>query len=41
MHSTNKAFERYFRIESDDLRGIYEDTREKDKPEGKTIKFPK
>jgi integrase len=44
MHSTNKAFERYFRIESDDLRGIYEDTREKeraDKPDGKTIKFPK
>jgi hypothetical protein len=25
MHSTNKAFERYFRIEGDDLRSIYED----------------
>jgi uncharacterized protein Yka (UPF0111/DUF47 family) len=27
MHSTNKAFERYFRIESDDLRDIYKDTK--------------
>jgi hypothetical protein len=26
MHSTNKAFERYFRMESDDLRAIYGDT---------------
>jgi hypothetical protein len=26
MHSTNKAFERYFRIEMDDLREIYADT---------------
>ncbi len=26
MHSTNKAFERYFRIESEDLRHIYRDT---------------
>lgn len=25
MHSTNKAFERYFRIEGEDLRCIYED----------------
>lgn len=25
MHSTNKAFERYFNIESDDLREIYQD----------------
>jgi integrase len=32
MHSTNKAFERYFNMESDDLRNIYEDT-------GKVIKF--
>ena len=29
MHSTNKAFERYFRMESDDLRDIYSDTVEK------------
>ncbi len=29
MHSTNKAFERYFRIESEDLRDIYRDTRER------------
>ena len=27
MHSTNKAFERYFQIESDDLRTIYGKTR--------------
>jgi hypothetical protein len=32
MHSTNKAFERYFSMESDDLRSIYEDT-------GKVIKI--
>jgi len=25
MHSTNKAFERYFQIESDDLRSIHRD----------------
>jgi len=23
MHTTNKAFERYFRLEGDDLRSIY------------------
>jgi integrase len=28
MHSTNKAFERYFQIEADDLRAIYGDTRQ-------------
>jgi hypothetical protein len=32
MQSTNEAFERYFTMESDDLRSIYEDT-------GKVIKF--
>jgi len=32
MHSTNKAFERYFDMESDDLRSIYKDT-------GKVIKL--
>jgi integrase len=26
MHSTNKAFERYFQIESDDLRSVYQDS---------------
>jgi hypothetical protein len=26
MHSTNKAFDRYFSMESDDLRSIYKDT---------------
>jgi len=33
MHSTDKAFERYFSMESDDLRSIYQDTT------GKVIKF--
>jgi integrase len=27
MHSTNKAFERYFRVEADDLRAIYSQSR--------------
>ena len=27
MHSTNKAFERYFQFEGDDVREIYGDTR--------------
>ena len=27
MHATNKAFERYFRIELDDLREVYTDTK--------------
>ena len=40
MHSTNKAFERYFRIESDDLRDIYKDTRQK-RQNGKVIKLRK
>jgi len=26
MHTTNKAFERYFAIEADDVRNIYRDT---------------
>lgn len=36
MHSTNKAFERYFRMESDDLRDIYSDTISK---KGEVIKL--
>lgn len=40
MHSTNKAFERYFRIESDDLREIYKDTQRKVK-KGKVVNFKK
>jgi hypothetical protein len=32
MHTTNKAFERYYSIEADDLRDIYSDT-------GKVIKI--
>ena len=38
MHSTNKAFERYFRMESDDLRDIYSDTT---KNRGQVIKLRK
>ena len=38
MHSMNKAFERYFRIESEDLRDIYRDTVRKDE-KGKVIKI--
>ena len=34
MHSTNKAFERYFTMEGDDLRSIYKDT-------GKVVKIDK
>lgn len=30
MTSTNKAFERYFRIESDEVRNVYELTRNAD-----------
>jgi hypothetical protein len=26
MHSTNKAFNRYYNMESDDLRSIFKDT---------------
>jgi len=36
MHSTNKAFEGYFRMESDDLRDIYSDTT---KNRGEVIKL--
>lgn len=41
MHSTNKAFERYFQIESDDLRDIYKDTVRKTDEKGIVIKFKK
>ena len=27
MHTTNKAFDRYFQVDPDDLRDIYQDTR--------------
>ena len=40
MHSTNKAFERYFQFESDDLRSIYADTAEKRKTEIDTALTP-
>lgn len=38
MHSTNKAFERYFKIESDDLRDIYKDASRNEK-NGKVIEI--
>ncbi len=43
MHSTNKAFERYFYIESEELRDIYEDARGKGRKvrKGRAIKFSK
>ena len=31
MHSTNKAFERYFQVEPNDLRNIYRDTQSDNK----------
>jgi integrase len=39
MHSTNKAFERYFRIESEDLRSIYRDALSKSRKDRKVLKF--
>ena len=38
MHSTNKAFERYFRIESEEVRDIYQLTRSKTKDIKKNYK---
>ena len=40
MHSTNKAFERYFRIESDELRDIYNDAKRTSK-KADVIEFKK
>jgi len=40
MHSTNKAFERYFQFANDDLRSIYADTAEKRKTEIDTALTP-
>ncbi|MCK5231048.1 MAG: tyrosine-type recombinase/integrase [Desulfobulbaceae bacterium] len=37
MHQTNKAFERYFRIEADDVRNIYSHTASGGKEMGKKI----
>ena len=37
----NKAFERYFQIESDDLRDIYKDAVRKNEEKGKVINFKK
>jgi len=38
MHSTNKAFERYFRIESDEVRNIYQLTLSREKQNKKKYK---
>jgi len=40
MHSTNKAFERYFQFESDDLRSIYAGTADNRKTEIDTALTP-
>jgi hypothetical protein len=43
MHSTNKAFERYFYIEDERLRDIYKDAQfnnEKKRGEVEKIRFP-
>ena len=37
MHTTNKAFERYYRVEGDDLRSIYKDTKSGQKLAKKSI----
>jgi integrase len=39
MHSTNKAFERYFQIENNDLREMYESTRNKNTSKESEMKF--
>jgi hypothetical protein len=41
MHSTNKAFERYFRIEADGIRSIYKDTVMRKGEAGKVFSFSK
>ena len=38
MHSTNRALERYFMIESEDLRDIYGDTQRNDY-KAKVVRF--
>ena len=39
MHSTNKAFERYFRVESEEVRDVYELARNsKNKLKAKKLK---
>jgi integrase len=39
MHSTNKAFERYFQMGTDDIRAIYGDTRTSAKKQGNVVNF--
>jgi hypothetical protein len=41
MYSTNKAFERYCRIESDDLRSFSQDTVMRKEKAGKVVTFPR
>jgi integrase len=41
MHSTNRAFERYFQIESEDVRAIYLDTISRKDTTGKVLEFNK
>ncbi len=39
MHSTNVAFERYFKLELDDVKNIYRKTKKENKKKGKVIKI--
>ena len=39
MHSTNEAFERYFKLELDDVKNIYGMTKKKKLGQGKIIKL--
>jgi len=42
MHSTNVAFERYFKLELDDVKNIYKKTKKENKKERKgNLIFPK
>jgi len=41
MHQTNKAFERYFRIGADDIRGIYQEASNSNKNKNSTITVSK
>jgi integrase len=39
MHSTNMAFERYFKLELDDVKNIYQKTKKENKKKGNIIKI--
>ncbi len=39
MHSTNAAFERYFKLELDDVKDIYQKTKKKKEGKGEIIEL--